>query len=74
MTPPACSWRQGLDVSSFPSKNMILDLNLGLVQGQPFVSCVPGQGEFLWFTHLENENKNVPIPWSSCDLKALGTY
>lgn len=40
VSPPACSWRQGLDVASFSSKNVVVDLNLELVQGQPFVSCV----------------------------------
>lgn len=78
VTPPAHSRGQGLDLSSFPSKNVVLDLDLGLVQSQPFVSCASlgqlrGFSE-LWFTHLENEAKNVPIPQSSWDLKAPGAY
>lgn len=38
VTPPPCPWRQGLDVSScFLSKNVVLDVDLGLVRGEPFV-------------------------------------
>lgn len=74
MPPPVHPQRQGLDFSIFPSENVVLDLDLGLVQGQLSVRCASlGRWKSfseLWFTRLEDKAKNVPIPRRSGALEA----